>query len=113
MAGVLAQLGKPQEALSLYEQALRTTQELGDVHGIVVTQANFSLFLLGQGEPQRALHILWDAYSSLRHSGFSHDTQLVQSLLTSIKERVMGPEQFNLLRAEVITKPQPEWLASQ
>ena len=112
MAGVLRQLGKPQEALALYEQALRTKQELGEVRGVAVTQANFSQLLLQQGEPRRALSMLWDAYSSLHQSGFSHDTQLVQRLLISTKEEVLGPEQFNGLWAEVITELQPAWLAS-
>ena len=112
MANVLRQLGKPQEALALYEQSLRTHQELGDVRGVAVTQVNFSQLLLQQGEPRRALHMLWDAYSSLHESGFLRDAHLIQSWLISTKEQVLGPEQFNKLWAEVITRAQPEWLAS-
>jgi len=112
MAGVLSQLGKPQEALALYEQALRTTQELGEVRGVAVTQANFSQFLLQLGEPQRALRMLWESFHSLRQSGFSHDAQSVQRLLITLKEQDLGSEQFTKLWAEMITEPQPAWLAS-
>src|SRR6266700_1967393 len=112
MAGVLSDLGKPQEALALYEQALRTTQELGEVRGVGVTQANFSQFLLQQGELQRALRMLWESFNSLRQSGFSHDAQSVQRLLIALKEQDLGPEQFTKLWAEMITEPQPAWLAS-
>src|SRR5436309_13449892 len=97
MADVLRQLGKPQEAMALYEQSLRTKQELGDVRGVAVTQANFSQLLLQQGEYPRALVMVWEAYTSLRQSGFSRDAQIMQQLLISIKGEYLSPEQFNAL----------------
>src|SRR5207237_948454 len=109
-ANVLVELGKPQEALALYEQALRTTQELGEVQGVAVTQANFSQLLLQQGEYPRALVMAWEAYTSLRQSGFSRDAQIIQQLLISIKGGNLGPAQFDALWQQVISDPQPDWL---
>src|SRR5438105_151793 len=111
MANVLVRPGKPQEAMALYEQSLRTKQELGDVREVAVTQANFSQLLLQQGESRRALAMAWDAYTSLHRSGFSRDAQIMQELLISVKGEDLGPEQFDALWKEVISGPQPEWLA--
>ncbi len=110
MADVLGQLGKPQEAMVLYEQVLRTTQELGDVQAVATTQANFSQLLLQQGELRHALEMAWDAFTSLERSGFSRDSQIMQQLLISIKEQVVGPAQFDAAWEQAVHQPQPDWL---
>jgi hypothetical protein len=110
MANVLRQEGKPKEALVLYEEALRSMQELGDVRSVAATQANFSLLLFQQGEHRRALLMAWDAYTSLAQHGYSYDAQAMQRLLISIKGRTLGPEEFDKLWQQVMSEPQPEWL---
>ena len=50
MADVLVQQGKVGEALALYEQSLRTDQELGDVRGVAVTQQAMANVLVQQGK---------------------------------------------------------------
>src|SRR2546426_11663156 len=110
MANVLMQQGKVQEALALYEEALRTKQGLGDVRGVAVTRANVSQLLLQQGEHGRALHLAWQAYSSLEQQGYTSDAQVMRQLLTSIKGEVLGPGPFDARWAEVIAEPQPGWL---
>jgi tetratricopeptide (TPR) repeat protein len=110
MADVLVQQGKPQEAMALYEQALHTKQDLGDVREVAVTQANFCQLLFQQGEHQRALSMAWEAYTSLRQSGFAYDAQVMQQLLISIKGQVPGPSQFDALWVQVMHQPQPDWL---
>jgi tetratricopeptide (TPR) repeat protein len=110
IADVLVQQGMPQEALAFYEQALRTTQELGDMREVAVTQANFCQLLFQQGEYHRVLSMAWEAYTILHKSGFTYDAQVVQQLLISIKGQMLGPVQYNALWVQVIHQPQPDWL---
>ena len=94
----------------MYEQALEIDQELGDVRGVAVTQANYSQLLLQQGELPYALKMAWDAFTSLERSGFSHDAQIMQQLLISIKGQVLGPVQFDAAWEHAVHQPQPDWL---
>ena len=54
MADVLSQLGRPQEAMALYEESLRTIQALGDTRGVAVTQGSMADVLRQLGRPQEA-----------------------------------------------------------
>ena len=112
MANVLSQQGKPQEAMRLYEQSLRTKQEVGDLRGVAVTQANFSQLLLQQGEQQRSLSMVWQAHTSLDEHGYTYDAQIMQRLLLTLKEQVLGPELFDSLWAQLFHDPQPMWLTA-
>ena len=112
MAAVLSQQGKPQEAMALYEQSLRTKQELGDLREVAVTQANFSQLLLQQGEQQRALQMAWQAYTDLHEHGYTYDAQIMQQLLITLKGQVLGPEPFDALWAQLFQGPQPNWLTN-
>jgi hypothetical protein len=91
-------------------RALRTTQELGDVREVALTQANLSHLLFQQGEHHHALFIVWEAYSSLQQSGFISDAQAIQHLLISIKVQMLDPALFDALCAQVIHQPQSAWL---
>jgi Tfp pilus assembly protein PilF len=112
MADVLSQQGKAQEAIAFYEQSLRTKRELGDLRVVAVTQANFCQLLLQQGEHDRALPMAWEAYTSLSRNHYTHDAQIMQELLISIKGEALGSEQFDMIWKQVIGEPQPSWLRS-
>ena len=110
MAAVLSQLGRPQEALALYEESLRTKKALGDTRGVAVTQANFGQFLLQQGEHLRAVAVLWEAYAALQAAGYAADAQTLRELLAAVRAQVLGPEAFDRAWEEAVGQAQPGWL---
>ena len=108
MADVLSQQGKPQEALRLYEESLRTKKELGDVRGVAVTEANLAQLLFEQEEYDQGLLFAWDAYTQLQKSGYTHDAQMMQGILISLKEAHLP--QFQRAWEQHIKEEQPDWL---
>ena len=93
-------------------EALATIQALGDVRAIAVTQANFGLFLVEQGEAQTALEMLWSAYTSLVDAGYAADAATLRDRLTGIKRDTLRPDRFDALWATAIGGAQPDWLAA-
>ena len=109
MAAVLVQQGKPAEAMKLYEESLQTKQQLGDVRGIAVTQANMSQVLFSSlNEPQQAIALAWEAYQSLDSHGYIADAQTMQSILADMKST--NPTSFDTLWSQQFQQPQPDWL---
>ena len=103
-------MGKSQEAMALYQDALATKKVLGDVRGIAVTQANIGTFLLQQGDARFGTEILWAAYTTFDSAGYAADAATLRAWLTTLKIRVLGPDHFNALWAEVVGGAQPAWL---
>jgi tetratricopeptide (TPR) repeat protein len=110
LADVLRQLGRPQEALALYEAALRTKKAMGDTRAVAVTQANYGQFLLGQGEANRAVAMLWEAFVTLDCTGYASDAEAMRQILGAARSQTLGPEAFDRAWAAAVGQPQPEWL---
>ena len=47
----------------------QTYQQFGDLREIAVTQANFCQLLFRHGKQERALSMVWDAYTTLHQHG--------------------------------------------
>jgi tetratricopeptide (TPR) repeat protein len=105
-------MGKPQEAMALYQESLATIQALGDVRAIAVTQANLGQFLLQEGEAARALALLWEAFMTLERTGYAADAQTMRQLLAQVKTQVLGSESFDALWSAVVGSGQPGWLVN-
>jgi tetratricopeptide (TPR) repeat protein len=112
MADVLRQMGKPQEAMALYQESLATIQALGDVREIAVTQANFGQFLLQEGETSAAIELLWSAYLALDGAGYEADAVTMRNLLAAVKTQTLGTARFDAIWAEAVGREQPAWLAA-
>src|SRR5207244_3275606 len=69
MAGVYRGIGRPQEALTLFEQALPIWREVGDREGEAVTLNNMAVVYENIGRPQEALRLHEQALPIRREVG--------------------------------------------
>jgi hypothetical protein len=105
-------MGKPQEAMALYQESLATIQALGDVREIAATQGNFGQFLLQEGKTSAAIEMLWSAYLTLDGAGYEADAVTMRNLLAAVKTQVLGAARFDTSWAETVGGEQPAWLAA-
>ena len=77
---------------------------------VAVTQANYGQFLLQQGDINRGVAMLWEAYEALRRAGYSRDVQAMHEVLVTAKSQMLGVERFDQAWAETQGQPQPNWL---
>src|SRR5205085_1769073 len=79
LAGLLVTMGRPQEALELYEQSLRTDQELGEVRGVAVTQNAMADVLSQLDRPQEALALYEQSLRSKQELGEVREVAVTQA----------------------------------
>jgi pentatricopeptide repeat protein len=77
------QLGKPQEALELYKQALRTKQELGNVGSVATTHYAMAGDLMQLGKSQEALEIYEQALKAQQELGKARDSAVTQNAMAN------------------------------
>ena len=100
MANVLRQLGKPQEALALYEQALRTTQEVGDVRSVAVAQSAMAK-VLSTGKPQEALALYEQALRTYQEVSDVREVAVTQANFSQFLLQQREPQRALLMLWEL------------
>jgi hypothetical protein len=107
MADVLRQLGKPQEAMVLYEQALLTKQQLGDVRGVAVTQNAMANVLVQLGKPQEAMALYEQALLTAQQLGDVRGVAVTQHAMADVLVDLGKPQEaMALYQQALLTKQQ-------
>src|SRR6266699_596587 len=84
MADVLRQQGKPQEAVALYEQSLRTFQELEDPREVAMTQHTMANVLRQQSKPQEAMTLYEQSLRTSQELGDPREVAITQGNLCQL-----------------------------
>src|SRR5436190_1191338 len=72
------------EALALYEQSLRTDQELGDVRGVAVTQHDMTNVLVQQGKVGEALALYEQSLRTKKEIGDVRGVAVTQANMSQL-----------------------------
>src|SRR2546426_488809 len=83
----------PKEALTHYEEALRTKQELGDVGSVAVTQSAMADVLSQLGKPQEALALYQESLRATQELGDLRGVAVTQSAMAKVLSQLGKPQE--------------------
>ena len=110
MADLYVKLGRNEEALSLYEQSLKTLETLKDPREIAVTQINLAQHLINwQKNLPHALELLWKGYEQIARIGNPREVAQVQEIIQAFRQQ-QGTRFVPLWESALADKPIPQWL---
>jgi pentatricopeptide repeat protein len=100
-------LGQIRRTLDLYEQALLTDQELGDVRGVAVTQHAMAAVLVRQGKVQEALSLYEQALLTDQELGDVRGVAVTQHAMADVLvQQGKVQEALSLYEQALLTKQQ-------
>ena len=93
MGDVPEQLGKPQEALKLYEQSLPTVRNWRMCAGIAVTQSSMGDVLRQLGKPQEALKLYEQSLAAFEELEDVRGIAVTQSSMGDVLRQLGKPQE--------------------
>jgi len=99
-------LGQNRRALSLYEQALETYQELGDVRSVAVTQNAMADVLVDLGKPQQAMALYEQALRTKQQLGDVQQVAVTQGAMADVLRQLGKPQQAMALYEQTLRTSQ-------
>jgi hypothetical protein len=100
MADVLSQMGRPQDAMALYEESLRTIQALGDTRGVAVTQGSMADVLSQMGRPQDAMALYEESLRTKKALGDTRGVAVTQGSMADVLRQMGRPQDAMALYEE-------------
>ncbi len=79
IADVLRLTGRPQEAMSLYEESLHTKKALGDTRAVAVTQSKMADVLSQMGRPQEAMALYEESLRTIQALGDTREVAVTEA----------------------------------
>jgi tetratricopeptide (TPR) repeat protein len=86
-------LGQNRRALSLYEQALELSQELGNLRTLAVTQGSMANVLMQLGKPQQALALYEQSLRISQELGDVRDVSVTQNAMAEVLRQLGQPQE--------------------
>jgi tetratricopeptide (TPR) repeat protein len=97
---LLRQTGRPQEAMALYEESLRTFHALGDTRSVAVTQTSLADVLSQTGRPQEAITLYEESLRTFRALGDTRSVAVTQTSLADVLSQMGRPREAMALYEE-------------